>query len=463
MESITDQLSCPCCNREYELPRRYLIHLDDYDFSPIPRLLPCLHSMCHSCLQEQFEKNNNQYIECNLCHYKEIIKGINYLPLDLLILKQIVNTTNTELLANCSKCYDIVPSVSWCETCSSSLCEFHHQDHRLSIETSKHSFNTFKEYFYHNKHIQYRFPPISCPESVLQDCEYYCLNCYYCISSKSYIDYHKTHEIESIDNIYPKMEKNVQKTITIGKEKINLLNSKINKIKEYLNQLDEKEENSLLLIHKQFNLIYSHLKQREKLLIDSLQSNISIERKNLLLQLSNFVEIMEDYQQMNKVSQSFLSFANNSSNNTSKSEGGEIHHHSSNTRVDKRKKSQNIYDNFHEPMYLVAATDSIEERCDYLQKQLEEKMKAFDDQVIPMYSIEFQSEDINMIHGSINCLGAMNPYPYLAERKELIPPNPDDINQQPEKEEKEGNSTDSNNKGLHDENFGSIHFSINFG
>ena len=51
-------LNCPSCERDYELPRRYMLHYDDFDFQPIPRLLPqCLHTICHSCLEDSYQRN----------------------------------------------------------------------------------------------------------------------------------------------------------------------------------------------------------------------------------------------------------------------------------------------------------------------------------------------------------------------------------------------------------------------
>lgn len=490
--SSSDQIACPLCNRDYELPRRYLIHLDDYDFSPIPRLLPCLHSMCHSCLEEQFEKNDYQFIECVLCHHKEVVKGINFLPLDLTILKQIVNTNSTELLASCARCYDVVPSVSWCETCSSALCEFHHQDHKLSVETSKHNFNTFKEYFYQKKHIEYRFPPVSCGECAMQDCEYYCQNCYHLISAKSFIEYHKTHEIQSTKDIFPEMKSNVQQSVQQSKKCIEELQVKIKKIKEYLNQLDENEENNLLLIHKQFNLIYSHLKQREKELTNNFTTSIDIERKKLLSQLSNMVELVEDYQQVVKTGNNFLSFALQPTITTTpvpfdQSQQQQLLQQqqqpppppsTGNNQVTQPQQPQSPLkkrvvsttsarleteknDHFHEPMYLIAATDSIEDRCDYLEKLLKERIEHFNKHVIPLYSMEFNTQDLNMIHGTINCLGAMNEYPFLNQQIN------DSIEDELGRKELHENKTEiimsprAETASKFEENYGSIHFSIN--
>jgi hypothetical protein len=40
-------LNCPSCNRDFELPRREgaIDRADDDDYHPVPRLLPCLHTV----------------------------------------------------------------------------------------------------------------------------------------------------------------------------------------------------------------------------------------------------------------------------------------------------------------------------------------------------------------------------------------------------------------------------------
>ena len=48
-----DNLVCPSCEFDYELPRRYLHHRDDMEYAHVPRLLKCLHTCCHSCLEAQ--------------------------------------------------------------------------------------------------------------------------------------------------------------------------------------------------------------------------------------------------------------------------------------------------------------------------------------------------------------------------------------------------------------------------
>lgn len=191
-------LCCSTCARDYELPRRHTIQLGDHDFSPIPRLLPCLHTLCHSCIQAQVEDRDDHVVECPLCGYKESLTNTDLLPLDLSILKQLVEESDAELPANCARCIDPVPSTSWCETCSSALCEFHHQDHKLSVDTSRHNIQTLSELTAQGKTVMYKFPPLSCPQCPMQDCSLFCHSCLHLLSPKAFIDYHQGHQVSAL-------------------------------------------------------------------------------------------------------------------------------------------------------------------------------------------------------------------------------------------------------------------------
>ena len=182
---MEDQLICPVCSRDYELPRRYTIRSDDTDFFIIPRLLGCLHTCCHSCLEEIWEKNNFEGVYCPQCHHYEALRGVKYLPLDGSAISQLI-PLNGASLSFCSRCRDEVPSFSWCEICSATLCEFHHQDHKLSAVTAKHNVLTFKVIFQEKISIEPRMPPISCPEEIEQDASLYCHDCNLLVSSQVY-------------------------------------------------------------------------------------------------------------------------------------------------------------------------------------------------------------------------------------------------------------------------------------
>eukprot|EP01031_Cornospumella_fuschlensis_P039642 gene39642-48260_t len=281
------KLSCPKCKRDYEVPKRYLLNLNDLDFSPVPRLLPCLHTHCHSCLEEQLEASEDSKIVCSECNHREVIKGVNYLPLDINVLKQIVLTTSEDIMAVCSRCYDAVPSVSWCESCSSALCEFHHQDHRLSIDTAKHCFYTFKDRNAAGLPVNFKFPPIPCPQVAMQDCDLYCHTCGYMVSAKAGLEFHKDHNLAAFPEASLELLDLVSASLHQNSQQQDRLREEISRMNDILSYLESMEESNVNSINKVFNLAISNLKQRRKELVDAVADDIAQQRQHFQQKLAS--------------------------------------------------------------------------------------------------------------------------------------------------------------------------------
>ncbi len=177
---------CPRCGRDFEFPRRFPIRADDYEFECVPRLLDCMHTCCHSCLEESSQiGSNGQHREviCPVCSTKKTVHGTFFLPLNGAVLKTIL-PNNGDVPLTCSRCRDDVESFSWCENCSAALCVFHHQDHKLSINTAKHHVETITELQHKNIPIIHRLPPIPCPHDPSRDSSVFCHECGYLVSAE---------------------------------------------------------------------------------------------------------------------------------------------------------------------------------------------------------------------------------------------------------------------------------------
>lgn len=107
-----DQLVCPSCSRDYELPRRYFTRPDDVEFLIVPRLMNCLHTCCQSCLEGMWQKDDSKTVTCPQCHDSNTITGVRYLPVDVVALSNII-PLNGSSMSFCSRCHDEVPSFSW--------------------------------------------------------------------------------------------------------------------------------------------------------------------------------------------------------------------------------------------------------------------------------------------------------------------------------------------------------------
>lgn len=362
-----------------------MIHPDDFDFKPIPRILSCLHTVCHSCLEEQREKSKKGMVVCPICKTKDVIKGVCFLPLDISVLKQLVKTSGAaESMSLCSQCYDDVPSFSFCLTCSSALCEFHHQDHRLSVDTNKHNIHTFKDISYHGLHIDFNFPPVPCPEVVLQDCSLYCQDCVHLISPQAMIENHRDHQVEDYKALVPVMEESVQDSAVQSKQNCAELQKKISMVQGKLRQLDKNEDDATEEINRAFKLLHRRLDARERELLDRMDQVVQERRFQLTEQLSMLSDLAEDCAHAAKVAEALLA---------------------------------DTKDKVVEGMYLVSAADAVEFRSDSLNEQLERKLKEMLD-VDPAVFVQFSPTDIGDILTCIKSFGAVRT---PSDSKELPP------------------------------------------
>jgi hypothetical protein len=373
-DNVLEQISCPCCNRDFELPRRYMINSDDFDFKPIPRLLSCLHTVCHSCLEEQRERNTKGQIVCPICKNKDVIKGVKYLPLDISILKQIVRSAGSESLTVCCQCYEDVASFSFCLTCSTALCDFHHNDHKLSVISAKHNVQTFKEIAANGIHIDYTFPPIACPEIVMQDCSLYCQDCLHVISPQAMIANHRDHQVEDCKDLFPVMKQTVKDAATQSKQNCAELKARIDKTQQLLKELDKNEEVTAAEITREFNQLRRKLESRERELLDRVEQVVQEKRFQLTEQLSLLSDLNEDCQQVVKTAEALLS------DTTTKSAEG---------------------------VYLVSATETVEFRSDLLNEQVEIKTKSLTD-VDPTVSSHFMVSEVTTFKALVASFGSIS-------------------------------------------------------
>lgn len=299
-------MSCPSCKRDYELPKRYLLRTDDMDFLPVPRLLSCLHSCCHSCLEEMRERSTLGKVICPVCRQDEVIKGVKFLPLDVTSLKEVLKQTSTEVLSTCSRCYDDVPSYSWCATCSSALCEFHHQDHKLSVDTSKHDILTFKEISARHKHVEPKLPPPSCPEILLQDSGAYCRTCAHVVSVSGCLQNHVGHNTESCVTLFPVMTESVKTALYTADTEGNRLKTSAIAVRECLRQLDQETDRAHADIKEEMDALRRDITEREEALFKRLQT-VS-ERKRLMLtnQLASLSDSIDAFQWTTEVATNLL-------------------------------------------------------------------------------------------------------------------------------------------------------------
>jgi hypothetical protein len=416
------ELFCRVCGRDYELPRRHVIKLGDHDFSPIPRLLACMHTLCHSCIEEQFEKDDKHIITCPKCQFEEPIFGPDFLPLDFNILKAVVNNNMANsFLTYCARCYDPVTACSWCTTCSSALCEFHHQDHKLSINTSKHSIATFKEYREHGKHIYFHFPPISCPECPMQDCCFYCSTCLQLVSAQSSILYHTNHQLIDYQDCLSDMKYTLQEVTTDATTSITTCQSLLTAMTNQLEAWKYEEKAYTEYVTKTFQELIISLQQRQEILLQRYQQQIQTQQSQLQLQYDALLTIQRKLQHVVKYNQELLQNTTNTPPTlptpTTPLPPNDTRNLNTNPQSNEEESPRR-----YESMYLISSVDTIEYHTQRLLKQSQQLVDHYH-QTYPTTSathnstavtsissrpaIVIMKEDVQVIQGIIRRLGAI--------------------------------------------------------
>ena len=286
--------NCPNCLKDYELCRRYLSREDDGEYSLAPRVLKCLHTCCNSCLEDMVQKNANGSLICPLCKENSDVKGVRYLPFDGCAMMEAALTDTTSMMQYCSRCHDEVQSFSWCFQCCTSLCEFHHNDHKRSINTSHHYVDTINHILASNINIPPHLPQIPCPDILGEYCTLYCQTCKHLVSAQSMILYHKQHAVVDIDNQKTVSMELLSDTIGNFTDMKDQMFESITNIKENMKRLDSVVNSTAASIVEEMERMRNLINDRENSLLLRLETIANEKRLLLTHQLNEISDLYDD-------------------------------------------------------------------------------------------------------------------------------------------------------------------------
>ena len=273
------------------------------DYLTLPRLLPCLHTACHSCLCEMRDRSELGKVVCPVCRRDHAIKGVGFLPLDVSVLKKVLDTGSADNMSFCSRCYDEVPSYSWCFHCSVALCEFHHQDHKLSVDTSRHDVMTFKEVQHRNIKVRPKLPPMTCPEIHTAEINAYCHKCEHLVSVHGALQNHAQCETEDcktgLSHAVRSLEYSTTRADKLGGE----LKVAVRAYKNRLTELESEVERANFEIENEIDGLRKILDDREKEMKSRVESAAAKKREELVTQLKALTERLEETNMAHDISE----------------------------------------------------------------------------------------------------------------------------------------------------------------
>ena len=244
-----------------------------------PRLLPCLHVFCKSCL-ETHQSQNEGTLTCPSCYMTTSCRP-SQLPKHLRIERE-VDLLKVQQSDNvvCGTCDDNNKAESYCEDCVSPICSDCVSSHQRLKPLKGHSIVSFDS-------AQPQSPAVTCSLHSKENIKYYCFKCCGLICSECIID-HKLHrwvtideaaEIEKADlgSLLPKLEKSVLP-----------VNEIIEKIKDVAKIVDRKKNEIAEELDRSVEEIIGNVKKRHAELLKDLDDLTIAKKTQLEMQKEDF-------------------------------------------------------------------------------------------------------------------------------------------------------------------------------
>ena len=298
-----------------------------------PLLLPCLHSFCKECLEDNYiDLEAEDVIACPTCNEVSSMpqNGVIAIPQNLLLrqlaeremLKQRLSTS-----PECERCTRDSGATSFCGSCRQLMCSDCEDDHKFSRATSSHDVT-------HTNDMLGFAMPAQCPFPNHSQLKYFCKECKALICSDCMITSHAGHECSNIDDI-PVAEESKCSNLHV-------------KCTEAITTLEDAIENGESMIE----LIGVRRKEADKEIndaFDALEAAL-VSRRKALLQESNQIA-------------------------TSKTTAINVQLETFRTLQDKMSFASKFYSSAtesHRPNELLSVKKTIEDRLESLEKEFEE-------------------------------------------------------------------------------------------
>ena len=209
-----------------------------------PRLLPCLHSFCLTCVKEKLLLEGGEGAErkvcCVTCEHTSPLpeKGTEGLPQNVHLNYEATIADYSEKILSkehliCDECdrSEPKPVVAFCCTCPSFLCSACHNQHIISRRLKTHKIFTLEEARelkdIANELKQFVVPPpVTCPQHSDMEIKIFCTTCSMLVCMQCTVVTHRRHKFEE----FPAFAEAKREAAEIGKEKIDNAVSKLDAV-----------------------------------------------------------------------------------------------------------------------------------------------------------------------------------------------------------------------------------------
>ena len=242
-----------------------------------PLMMPCLHSFCKKCLEQQLEEQGSSAgsIKCPTCDTVSTlpIGGVASLPSNHWLAHQAEVSTYQQKIEDggnipCERCVMDTSgaAVTFCCSCCLFLCSLCQEDHKRWRETVSHELVSVGEKKTNSKSIILPRKPMMCVKHTKEELNFYCKNCQCLVCRDCIIVEHSDHKRSYLEDVAAKEKESLMDTLQEAEDAIEKLEAAITSRDDMKKQIEIRKNEVNEKIAQEFKMIYSSLQEREKAL-----------------------------------------------------------------------------------------------------------------------------------------------------------------------------------------------------
>ena len=230
IKKVSDQLVCSVCQEEYSRPR----------------VLPCLHVFCESCLEKLVDMRS---ILCPNCRRSASLLGssVSSFPRAFYIqhlfeIREALEMAQNRKKASCSKCGEGEVQ-AFCADCGQFICSFCHDMHLKWKELQGHQISSlFEVQEMASKMVTPRKVTVFCTKHSTEPMKLFCETCEEVICRDCTVKAHRYHEYDLIPEVFSKYRNGIVSSLTPLKAELTCLLEQRNDANISLTALEEVHE-----------------------------------------------------------------------------------------------------------------------------------------------------------------------------------------------------------------------------
>ncbi|XP_077985157.1 tripartite motif-containing protein 2-like [Glandiceps talaboti] len=276
-------LQCPICLERYHTPK----------------ILPCFHSFCETCLISDAERRKRP--KCPLCRKVFVIPkaGIhgmadNHLLNNLLeLVKRSESKYNGKMCESCTK----YPVSSYCIECGQAFCSGCTDSHGKIRVTRNHKLIPMEEYEVMISDDSPFMKPVICPSHDGNQLKLYCRSCEIpiCLECSVYEHSKPEHEHMELDEAATMTRLKVDNLKASLQEELSKIDRTMTVLTEMTKELEEANENAGQQMRDHFSKIKTNIEQQEQELQEELENEYESRMKILKVKLEKLKKLRGNY------------------------------------------------------------------------------------------------------------------------------------------------------------------------